>query len=105
MLVWDVRRAQVSATLTGQSRLISAVAFSGDGRRVITGGADSPVRVWDASTGAAVATLSAGPVALVALDADGQRALTTSANGAVVWDIGRQRAVSTLSGHGKSIAM
>jgi WD40 repeat protein len=105
ILVWDVRRAQVTARLAGNSRLISAVAFSGDGRKVITGGADSATRVWDAATGAPVATLSAGPVALVALNADGQRALTTSANSAVVWDTSQQRAISKLSGHSKPIAL
>jgi WD40 repeat protein len=105
VLVWDVRRAQVTSRLAGNSRLISAVAFSGDGRRVITGGADSPARVWDAATGAPVATLSTGPVTLVALNPDGQRALTTSGNNAVVWDTSQQRTVSTLSGHDKPIAL
>ena len=100
-----MRRAQVTSRLAGESRLISAVAFSGDGRKVITAGADSPTRVWDAATGAPVATLSAGPVEVVALNADGQRALTTSANKAVIWDIGQQRAVSTLPGHAKTIAL
>ena len=41
----------------GARRLCHCVAFSGDGRRVLTGSQDGAARLWDAATGAAVTTL------------------------------------------------
>ena len=44
--------------LGGHTASVSAVAFSPDGSRVLTGSADNTARLWDAATGKAVATLS-----------------------------------------------
>src|SRR5262249_13884405 len=38
-------------TLRGHTSPVGAVAFSPDGSRVVTGGADRTARVWDARTG------------------------------------------------------
>ena len=41
----------VLVTLIGHAEDVRAVAFSPDGRRILTGGGDNAVRVWDAVTG------------------------------------------------------
>ena len=41
-------------TLTGHSSMVTSVAFSADGTRVVSGSRDSLVKIWDADKGAEV---------------------------------------------------
>ena len=43
-------------TLAGHSGLVFAVAFSADGKRIVSGSADKLVKIWDAATGAQVSS-------------------------------------------------
>jgi WD40 repeat protein len=52
-LFWVTVRWQV-CTLSGHSDMVSAVAFSPDGKRVVSGSHDQLVKIWDADTGAEV---------------------------------------------------
>jgi WD40 repeat protein len=45
--VWDAERLTVRASLPGHRALVTAVAFSPDGRRLATGDASGFVRVWE----------------------------------------------------------
>ena len=65
-----------------------SVAFSPDGKRVLTGSIDKTARVWDAETGQEKAVLMGHtPVTSVAFSPDGKRILTGSDDKtARVWD-------------------
>ena len=52
------RPAPRSRRSTGHTGCVTAVAFSPDGKRVLTGSGDNTARLWDAATGAAIATLA-----------------------------------------------
>ena len=67
----------------------SAVAFSPDGKRIVSGSADQTVKLWDAETGAELFTLRGhgGNVLCLAMSADGQRIVSGSIdNTAKIWD-------------------
>ena len=44
-------------TLTGHSHGVSSVAFSEDGKRVVSGSRDKLVKIWNSETGAEVCEL------------------------------------------------
>ena len=91
--------------LIGHTGPVSAVAFAPDGKRVLTGSYDNTARLWDAATGAAVATLEghSGYVLAVAFSPDGKRVLTGSDdNTARLWDAATGAVVATLEGHTRS---
>ena len=50
--IWDITSGSCLSTLTGHSSAVVGVAFSADGRRLISGSADGMVRLWDAHAGA-----------------------------------------------------
>jgi WD40 repeat protein len=69
-------------------RAVLAVAFSPDGRRVVTASADSTARLWDAYTLEPLGTplQHQGAVSAVTFSADGRRVITASADGTVrIW--------------------
>jgi WD40 repeat protein len=87
-MLWDAATGKAVATLEGHKGWVSAVAFSPDGQRVLTGSDDKKAILWDAATGKAVATLEGhkGSVLAVAFSPDGHRVLTGSGdNTAMLW--------------------
>ena len=68
---------------------VNSAAFSSDGSRVVTASDDKIARVWDAKTGAVLATLSGHTdrVISAAFSPDGSRIVTASQDGtARLWD-------------------
>lgn len=81
-----------SRRLLGHGGWISSVAFSPDGRQIVSGGADGTLRRWDAGTGAAIGEPLTGhgvPVYSVAFSPDGRQIVSGSADGTVrLWEAG-----------------
>jgi WD40 repeat protein/serine/threonine protein kinase len=89
-------------TLYGHTNSVASVAFSPDGRRIVTGSADNTAKVWDARTGTALLDLKGhmNQVTSVAFCPDGTRIVTGSAdNTATVWDARTATALLDLKGH------
>jgi WD40 repeat protein len=76
-------------TLEGYSHWVSSVAFSPDGKQVVTGSLDSTVRLWDVATGALQQTLEGHNnfVNSVAFSPDGKQVVSSSYNHKTwLWD-------------------
>jgi WD40 repeat protein len=91
--------------LLGHTGEVTSVAFSPDGKRVVTGSFDHTARVWDLSDATRAATVLAGGggrVWSVAFSRDGKRVATGSDDGmARVWDLSEPtRPPTLLKGHG-----
>jgi WD40 repeat protein len=92
--------------LRGHTGPVLAVAYSPDGRRIVTGSADHTAKVWDAVSGQELLTLRGhgDSVKSVAFSPDGQRILTGSWDGtARLWDATDGGNSLTLKGHEAAI--
>ncbi|HMG86467.1 MAG TPA: caspase family protein [Terracidiphilus sp.] len=85
---------------------IDAIAFSPDGRFVLTGGVDKNARLWDAASGSEIRRLvgHSGAVASVAFSPDGTFVLTGSMDGtARLWDAATGKELRNYTGHASEI--
>ncbi len=74
--------------LAGHTAGVTSVAFSPDGKRILTGSRDNSVKLWDSATGKEILTLKGHQqeVTSVAFSHDGRFAVSASQDGtAIVW--------------------
>ena len=88
--IWDVESGKRLHTLHGHAKVVLAVAYSPDGKHVITGGQDGTARIWNVATGAQERVLrldSASPFESVTYSADGAQIITGHMDGSVaIWN-------------------
>jgi len=103
--VWDAQNGgEALLALREHESVVTIVAFSTDGKRIVSGGFDKAIKVWDAEQGGeALLTLRGheGRVRSIALSADGRRIVSGSDDKTVrLWDTERGGdALLTLRGH------
>jgi tricorn protease-like protein len=88
VLVWDVATGAVKYRLGGHEMMVFRVAFSPDGKRIVTAGLPGGLRVWDAATGALERVIRVDPLNLLAMTfhPDG-RLVTGGKDGVRLWDV------------------
>ena len=87
--------------LEGHSDDVNSVAFSRDGKLLVTASRDKDARVWDAATGQLVQLLRGhfGPVAAASFSPDGRWVVTAGPHSAGLWEVSSGRLVHYLRGH------
>jgi WD40 repeat protein/tRNA A-37 threonylcarbamoyl transferase component Bud32 len=95
--VWEPGVAHTTAATLDV--LCHTMAFSDDGKRIITGGYQDPsIRIWDAVTGEEVMKLEGGR-GYGRFSPDGKHIASVDGNDICVWDASDGRKLKTLSGH------
>jgi hypothetical protein len=85
--LWDVPQAREVWSVKADSGVVNCVAFTPDGRRVLSvGGSDRALRLWDAETGQLVRRMEGhkGNIPCVAISPDGRYALTGGDDSTVI---------------------
>jgi WD40 repeat protein/tRNA A-37 threonylcarbamoyl transferase component Bud32 len=112
--LWDLGAGKESAPLGRHGVYFRSLAFSADGRTLITGaGSDqrpSEIKVWDVATGALRLTITDGEWVLlaVAITPDGKTLISSSgkpkqAGKVKLWDAGTGKLRASLEGHTASV--
>jgi WD40 repeat protein len=97
--IWDPSTGKAIATLQ-QSNPVTALAISGDSKKLLAGDSGGSVVLWDLSTHQKILTLSdlKGTVSQVAIAADGKTIAGGNLKSARVWDVGSGKETMTFQG-------
>jgi WD40 repeat protein len=85
--LWNAATGKLERTLQGHGQAVNSVAYSRDGERVVSAGADATVRIWSVHGDRTVVLRGHdGPVASAGFDPGGARVTSTGQDGTVrVW--------------------
>jgi WD40 repeat protein len=104
--LWDAQTGQALRTLQGHAESVRSVAFSLDGKRLVSGSGDKTI-IWDVQTGQAILTLPGHTHEAwsVAFSPDGKRLASPSRDKTVkVWDAETGQELLSLQGHSESVS-
>lgn len=96
-----------SADFLGHGGPVRTLDLSPDGSRLLSGGFDYTVRLWEFGTQSELAVLQGhdAPVNIVTFLADGGRALTGGADGQLIlWDLEQQRPLQQVAAHANQVS-
>jgi len=100
--VWDAQTGSELMTLGDRKSDVERIAFSPDGKRIISGDRAGDVKIWDATTGEMLTAIHAHPdsIGCVAINSDGSRIASAGSTDKLikVWDAHTGVQVASLSG-------
>jgi WD40 repeat protein len=93
---------QVSQELTGHKSFINSLVITPDGSTLMSGSADTTIKLWNLATGKNIQTLEGHTsyVNTLAIAPDGKTLVSGSADSTMkLWDLTTGKAIRTLQGH------
>lgn len=100
--LWDVSTGKHLRTLKGHTDTVRTLAFSPDGKTLVTGSEDDTLRIWNPNSGSMLRKLSghSNDIRSVVFSADGKMLASGSKDATVrLWDAKTGRFLPTLRGH------
>ncbi|MGC2631488.1 MAG: caspase family protein [Rhodomicrobium sp.] len=104
--LYDFASGQVQALLKGHRDAVFALAFSADGKKLISGGGDSNAILWDVETQKPLHRLQGhrGQVYAVGFMPDGVRAVTGSYDKTLrLWSVANGALIKEMAGHREKV--
>jgi len=104
--LFDFQTGEVTTLLKGHTSIISDLAFSSDGRLLISASYDKTARMWDLRTGETVHELRGHTnyICAVALSPDGEISVTGSDDNSLkLWNVADGSLIATMSGHADKV--
>eukprot|EP00331_Platyophrya_macrostoma_P031703 CAMPEP_0176458216 /NCGR_PEP_ID=MMETSP0127-20121128/32451_1 /TAXON_ID=938130 /ORGANISM="Platyophrya macrostoma, Strain WH" /LENGTH=493 /DNA_ID=CAMNT_0017848723 /DNA_START=18 /DNA_END=1499 /DNA_ORIENTATION=- len=107
LFMWDpVKSSDPVTRMTGHQQPVNHIAYSPDGRYIVSGSFDKSLRIWDGISAKFVCTLRGhvGPVYQVAWSIDSRYFVSASKDTTLkVWDIRTRKLMFDLPGHADEI--
>lgn len=100
--LWNANNGGLLRTLKGHKEMVRTLAFSSDGKTLVSGSDDDTLRTWNTTTGRMLRKLSghSNDVKSVAFSRDGKIIASGSKDSSVrLWDAETGRFLPTLRGH------
>jgi WD40 repeat protein len=106
LILWDMAKGKITASLPGHTASIDSVAFSPDGKSVASGSSDQTIRLWDMATGKHTAILKGhtSSIKSVAFSPDGKTLASGSHDTTVrLWETATGKEIRVLDAHHSSV--
>lgn len=100
--LWDINTNRCLKTWEGHSTRIRSVAFTPDGRQIVTGSEDKTAQLWRVSDGELLHSLSehSGAIWAVAVSPDGTQIATAATDNLIcLWELESGKLLRRLEGH------
>lgn len=105
--LYDLNKGEIQALLRGHVNVVNAMAFSPDGKLLVSGGADYMAIIWDVAQRKPLHFLKGHTNQLygVAFSPDGKRVVTASDDTTLrIWQVSDGKMIAELKGHKEDVS-